>query len=52
MHPSPVLDALGRVPLFSELPEEKLAWISERGEEIRLEPGTRYTLSLHDALPI
>jgi signal transduction histidine kinase len=41
VHPSPVLEALGRVPLFSELPEEMLAWISERGEEIRLEPGTR-----------
>jgi signal transduction histidine kinase len=41
VHPSPVLDALGRVPLFSGLPEEKLAWISERGQEIRLEPGTR-----------
>jgi signal transduction histidine kinase len=41
VHPSPVLDALSRVPLFSDLPEEKLAWISERGQEIRLEPGTR-----------
>ena len=41
MHPSPVLDALRRVPLFSELPDEKLAWISEQGEEVRLEPGTK-----------
>jgi CRP-like cAMP-binding protein len=36
-----VLDTLRHIPLFSELPEDKLAWISERGEEIRLEPGTR-----------
>jgi signal transduction histidine kinase len=36
-----VADALRRVPLFKELPEGKLAWISDHGEEIRLEPGTR-----------
>ena len=34
-------EALRRVPLFSELPEEKLVWISERGEEIQLEAGAR-----------
>jgi signal transduction histidine kinase len=39
VHPAPVLDTLRRVPLFSELPEEKLAWISERGSEVRLRPG-------------
>jgi signal transduction histidine kinase len=36
-----VIDTLRRVPLFSELPEDKLAWISERGEEVRLEAGTK-----------
>ena len=41
MQGAAVFDALGRVPLFSEVPEDKLAWISDRGEEIRLEPGTR-----------
>jgi signal transduction histidine kinase len=39
VHPAPVLDTLRRVQLFSELPEEKLAWISERGSEVRLRPG-------------
>ena len=41
MHGAPVLDTLRRVPLFSELPEGKLAWISEQGQEVRLEPGTQ-----------
>jgi signal transduction histidine kinase len=36
-----LLDTLRRVPLFSGLPEDKLAWISEQGEEVRLEAGTR-----------
>jgi signal transduction histidine kinase len=36
-----LLDILRKVPLFSELPEEKVAWISEQGEEVRLEAGTR-----------
>jgi signal transduction histidine kinase len=44
VHPSPVLEALGRVPLFSELPEGELAWISEQGEEVRLEPGTKIAI--------
>ncbi|MDQ5811171.1 MAG: cyclic nucleotide-binding domain-containing protein, partial [Actinomycetota bacterium] len=44
MHPSPVLEALRRVPLFSELPEGELAWISEQGEEVRLEPGTKIAI--------
>ncbi|HEX6710908.1 MAG TPA: ATP-binding protein [Rubrobacter sp.] len=35
-----VIDTLRRVPLFSGLPEDKLAWISNLGEEVRLEPGT------------
>ena len=34
-------EALRRVPLFSKLPEDKLAWISARGEEIRLEADAR-----------
>jgi signal transduction histidine kinase len=36
-----VADALRRVPLFKGLSEDKLAWISDHGQEIRLEPGTR-----------
>ena len=39
MQGATLLDTLGRVPLFSELPEDKLAWISERGSEVRLRPG-------------
>jgi signal transduction histidine kinase len=35
-----VIDTLRRVPLFSGLSEDKLAWISNLGEEVRLEPGT------------
>ncbi len=35
-----MVDVLRRVPLFKELPEDKLAWLSENGEELRLEPGT------------
>ncbi|MDQ5819283.1 MAG: ATP-binding protein, partial [Actinomycetota bacterium] len=31
-------------PLFSELPEGELAWISEQGEEVRLEPGTKIAI--------
>ncbi|MDP8950237.1 MAG: ATP-binding protein [Actinomycetota bacterium] len=41
MQSAPVVDILRRVPLFKELPEDKLAWISDHGEEVRLEPGTR-----------
>jgi signal transduction histidine kinase len=33
-------ETLRRVPLFSKLPADKLEWISEQGEEVRLEPGT------------
>ena len=36
-----VAEALSRVPLFSGLPEDKLAWILVHGEEIRLGAGTR-----------
>jgi signal transduction histidine kinase len=35
-----LVDTLRRVPLFSKLPEDKLAWIAGQGEEIRLEPRT------------
>jgi signal transduction histidine kinase len=35
-----ITETLRRVPLFSKLPEDKLEWTSEQGEEIRLEPGT------------
>jgi signal transduction histidine kinase len=35
-----ITETLRRVPLFSKLPEDKLEWISEQGEEIRMEPGT------------
>ncbi len=35
-----VVDTLCRVPLFSNLPEDKLAWIAGQGEEIRIEPRT------------
>ena len=44
MQGAPVLEALRRVPLFSELPEGELAWISEQGEEVRLEPGTKIAI--------
>jgi signal transduction histidine kinase len=44
-----VVDALRRVPIFSKLPEDKLAWIAEQGEEIRLEPGT--TIAMQGASP-
>jgi signal transduction histidine kinase len=37
-----ILDTLRSVPLFSELSDDKLAWISNRGEEVRLEPGTTF----------
>jgi signal transduction histidine kinase len=36
-----VADTLRRVPLFKGLSEDKLAWISDHGQEIRLEPGTK-----------
>ena len=40
MHGAAVVDVLRWVPLFKELPEDKLAWLSDNGEELRLEPGT------------
>ncbi len=40
MQGATITETLRRVPLFSKLPEDKLEWISEQGEEIRLEPGT------------
>jgi signal transduction histidine kinase len=36
-----VADTLRRVPLFKGLPEDKMAWISDHGQEVRLEPGTK-----------
>lgn len=36
-----VTDALRRVPLFAGLPEGQLAWIAERGAEVRLPAGAR-----------
>jgi signal transduction histidine kinase len=35
-----VLDCLRSVPLFRELPDEKLAWIHDHSEEVRLDAGT------------
>src|ERR671920_146696 len=35
-----VLDSLRSVPLFRRLPDEKLAWIHDHAEEIRLDEGT------------
>jgi signal transduction histidine kinase len=36
-----VAETLRRVPLFKELPEDRLAWISDHGQEIRLEAGAK-----------
>ena len=33
------IDCLRTVPLFRRLPDDKLAWIAEHGEEVRLETG-------------
>ena len=41
MQRATVADTLRRVPLFSQLPEDKLAWISDHGQELELEVGTR-----------
>ena len=41
MQRATVADTLRRVPLFSELPEDKLAWISDHGQELELDAGTR-----------
>jgi signal transduction histidine kinase len=35
-----VLDCLRSVPLFRELPDEKLAWIHDHSKEVRLDAGT------------
>ncbi len=47
MQGATVADTLRRVELFKGLPEDKLAWISDHGEEIRLEPGTRIATQGH-----
>jgi signal transduction histidine kinase len=36
-----VADTLRRVPLFSALPDDKLAWISDHGQEVRFEEGAK-----------
>jgi signal transduction histidine kinase len=41
MQGATVAEILRQVPLFKQLPEDKLAWISEYGEELQLEPGAR-----------
>ncbi len=41
MQDATVASTLRRVPLFSRLPEDKLAWISDHGQEIQLDPGTK-----------
>ena len=33
------IDCLRHVPLFAGLPEDKLAWVAEHGEEVRLRAG-------------
>jgi signal transduction histidine kinase len=35
-----ILECLRSVPLFRQLPDEKLAWIHDHSEEVRLEAGT------------
>jgi CRP-like cAMP-binding protein len=37
-----VVGELRRVPVFADLPEDLLAWLAERFEEVRLEPGATY----------
>ncbi|HET7273084.1 MAG TPA: ATP-binding protein [Rubrobacter sp.] len=44
MEGTAILETLRKVPLFSELSDEKLARILGKGEEIRLEPGTRIAI--------
>ena len=41
MQGATVTDTLRRVPLFKALPDDKLAWISDHGQEIHLEAGTK-----------
>ena len=41
MQGAAVADTLRRVPLFKDLPEDKLAWISDHGQEIKLDAGTK-----------
>ncbi|MGH9604833.1 MAG: Crp/Fnr family transcriptional regulator, partial [Terracidiphilus sp.] len=35
-----VAGELRKVAVFADLPEDQLAWLAERFEEVRLEPGT------------
>jgi len=39
VEPARALDCLRTVPLFGGLPDDRLAWIAEHGEEVRLETG-------------
>src|SRR4028118_2129929 len=39
VEPDRTLDCLRSVPLFASLPDERLAWIAEHGEEVRLGAG-------------
>ncbi len=41
MQGATVAETLRRVPLFSTLPDDKLAWISDHGQEIGLDAGTK-----------
>jgi signal transduction histidine kinase len=36
-----IKEALRQVPLFAQLPDEQLQWLSEQGKEIRLQPGAQ-----------
>lgn len=36
-----LIDLLRGVPLFAGVPDERLAWVADRGTEVRLEPGGR-----------
>ena len=38
-----VADELRKVDVFADLPEDQLAWLAERFEEVRLEAGTIFT---------
>jgi signal transduction histidine kinase len=38
-----IVGELRKVPVFADLPEDQLAWLAERFEEVRLEPGAIFT---------
>jgi CRP-like cAMP-binding protein len=39
VEPARALDCLRSVPLFADLSDDRLAWIAEHGEEVRLGTG-------------